>query len=187
MTLGPLFPSQGPGPGVQTCRLQPASLLPRSPILQLGSKGPDLTPTAGLPFWLWPSLSPAPGPGWPASRSGPLPCPTTALDYLTSGGCSAFSAVLSRRSMALPAASRSSQTDRVRRPLLTGSAWRGSRSPRRKCRRAPSGGTQRAGVAHSDDARGGGRRHPRDLPAGAPRRAPRWGRPVVEEHPRRVS
>lgn len=83
--------------------------------------------------------------------------------------------------------SRSSQADRVRRPLLIGSARSGSRSPRRKCRRAPSGGTQRAGVAHCGDASGDGRRCPRDLPVRAPRCAPLRGRPVVEEHPRRVA
>lgn len=107
------------------CKLQFASQLPN----------PDFTPTTDQPIRIRPSLM-------PCSRSLPIQPrgsgPGPAPDYLTSGTCSAFSAALSRRSMALPPATgprrRAGRCDYTQ---LAGPATSPG-APSRKCRQPPA-------------------------------------------------
>lgn len=131
---------------------------PRSRALRVQtSHPPQACPLgSGLPLRLRPSLCLASDPGGPASQSGPLPGPSSALNYLTSGGCSAFSAALSRRSIAMPPAAGISRRTGLGGHSQLALSASGRGRPRRKYRRALGGGTQRADAAQWGDATAAG-------------------------------
>lgn len=179
MTPVPLFPSEGPRTGVQML-LAPTSF-PASPPYNRAPRVQTSHPPQAGPF----------GSGLPSAQlraaparlavGGPLPGPSPALDYLTSGSCSAFSAALSMRSMALPPAAGPRKRTGLSGHSQLVQTVSGRGRPRRKRRQAQGGGTLCACAARCGDASFGGRRRSRDLPAGVPRRAPRWGHPLVEK------
>lgn len=74
---------------------------PRSPATA-GPRVQTSRPPQARPLGSGPPSHPTPGRGQVALRSGPLPGRGAARGYLKSGGCSAFSAALSRRSMVQP-------------------------------------------------------------------------------------
>lgn len=135
---------------------------------------------------------PTPGQGQVALRSGPLPGLGPAPDYLKSGGCSAFSDALSRRSMRQPSPQAGAQRRAGLSDLARSARLKADRGvPRRKCRRVPGGGTHCASAARPGDVelrrRGRGSRCSRDLPAGAPRRAPCQELSALQEQAWRVA
>lgn len=168
---GSIVPERRAGPG---SRAAGSDLLPALPHSSQTSHPPRSAS----------STRPAPGPSRPATWSEALPARAGSglpdvrwLQRVQRRFIKALHGVAT--------CSRFSPADCAARPLNLFRRVTGSGRPRRKCRRPLGGGTQRARAAHCSDAScGKGKRgRSRSLPA----RAPRWGRLVVKEQPRRVA